>query len=290
MYGEPFIVEKLEVKHHSWLPKGKADHRDKKILREKLNGFQIEKTGLEKIIYQISGFGSPWAQDPPRFAEVIVFNSTPIADYAITKISAWHGWTHQRASILVKDGDRPFLVVFDYGKGETPRKVSITWHLKGNAEFSSNKIKLTQGNYSLTVHYPHSNGWYQAVIADNTQLSPPAEDVHGPDTIFSLISENKSEVGFITLFYPEKDNINYKVETIDVLNNETQSAYPKAFGIKVTMPNQAYIIGANFDHGKFVYENVKTDPEVFVLRMGSNMRDISSKNTKNLIIKSNKNP
>jgi len=290
MYGEPFIVEKLEVKQHSWLPKGKADHRDKKILREELNGFQIEKTGLEKIIYEITGFGSPWAQDPSWFAEVVAFNSAPIADYGITKLSDWHGWEHQRASVLVKDKNNPFLAVFDYAKGDAPRKVGITWHLKGDAEFSSDKIELTQDNYTLAVHYPHSNNWYQMKIVNSSELYPPAGDIHGPDLDFWMISEDKSKVGFITLFYPERRNNNCKVEKIDVLNNKDQVAYPKAVGTKFITPDQIYIIGARFESGEFIYEGIKTDAKAFVLQKDSNLWTISFEDASLFSIKSDKSP
>lgn len=140
MYGEPFVVEKLELKNHSWIPRGKADQRDKKIDRTELNGFQIETTGLQKIIYKITGIGSSWAQDPPRFAEVLAFNSTPLADYLITRISNWHGRDNTRTSVLVKGNDS-FLVVFYQNKGKSSGKVAVTWHLKGDAEINDQSIK-----------------------------------------------------------------------------------------------------------------------------------------------------
>jgi len=121
MYGEPFLVEKLELKNHSWLPRGKADHRDKKIDRAELNGFQIETTGLQKIIYLITGIGSYWAQDPPRFTEVLAFNTTKIADYSITKISNWHGWDNTRTSVMVKGNDSFIVVLIKIKENQTVR-------------------------------------------------------------------------------------------------------------------------------------------------------------------------
>lgn len=203
MHGEPFVVEKLESKQHKWIPKGKADHRDKKILREELNGFQMEKIGFEKIIYEITGLDSPWAQDPPRFSEVIAFNSTPIADYAITEISDWHGWTHQRASVLVK-GDDPFIVVFDYAKGKKSNKVAITWHLKGDFEIGNQSIKLSQNNYSLFVYYPNlQNDCSEIKFFETNYTNTPAVEVHNSSIDLYLLSKGeKSEIYFVTLFYP----------------------------------------------------------------------------------------
>ena len=288
-YGQPFVVEKLELKQHPWLPKGKADHRDKKIDRTNLNGFQLEKTGLERIVYEITGFGSPWAQDPPRFAEVIVFNSTPIADYAITKISDWHGWKHERASVLVK-GEDSFLVLFDYAKGDAPRKVGITWHLKGESEIENQSIKLSQRNYPLAVYYPHSENWYKTEISKSKKTYPSAGKIHNPDLDFWMISEDKSKVGFIALFYPKKENINYKVENIDVLNNNNQSVYPKAMGIKIVTSDQTHIIGTRSDSGEFTYENIKTDAKFYVLQKDSNLWTISFEGATLFGIKSDKSP
>lgn len=287
MYREPFVVEELPLKYHPWLPEGKADFRDKKIDRTMLNAFQIELTGLEKLIYKLTGFGSEWSQDPPRFAEVLSFNSTSTADFSKTRISDWHGWTHDRVSILVK-GD--YFVVLDYAKGDNERKVALTWHLKGDAEFSSDKIKLTQGNYTLAVYYPHSNNWYQTKIVHRMELYPHAGDIHDPDIELLLISEKKSEVGFTTLFYPEKDNINYKVEKTTVLNNKNQLAYPKALGIKIIKPNQIDIIGANFDHGKYLFGDISTDAATFILQKKYNTWIISFNEAEYFEVISNKKP
>lgn len=263
MHGEPFVAEKLELRQHSWLPKAKADHRDKKIMREELNGFQIEKIGFEKIVYEITGFGSPWAQDPPRFAEVIAFNSTPIADYAITKISDWHGWTHERASVLVK-GKNSFLVVFDYAKGKDKREVGISWHLKGDSELGNQAIRLSQANYSLNVHYPYSQQ-YKTEIFNNKGLYPPAGEIHDPDIDFWMISKDNSKVGFIILFYPEREDNSYKVEKIDVSDSKNQAAYPNALGVKVARTNQTEVIGASLDYDEYNYDTARTDSKVFIL-------------------------
>jgi len=288
MYGgQPFVVEELPLKHHSWLPKAKADSRDKKIDRTMLNGFQIEKTGLERIIYEITGFGSLWSQDPPKFAELITFNSTSFIDYAITRILDWHGWTHDRVSVLVK-GD--YFIVLDHAKGDNKKKVALTWHLKGNIEFTSNGIKLTQGNHSLFVYYPHLNGWYRIKIVNNTKQYPSAGDIHDPDLDFWMITENKSEIAFITLFYPEKENVDYKLEKIEVLNNKTQLAYPKALGIKIIRPNQTDIMGVSFVPGEFVYENIKTNAEIFILRENPYSWNISFYNATFFGIKSDNKP
>ena len=289
MYGEPFVVEKLDLKWHSWLPEGRADHRDKKIDRTDLNGFQMEKTGLSDIIYGITGIGSSWAQDPPRFAEVLLFNSTYAADFSKTLIQNWHGWTQDRVSILVKDEDYPFFIIFDHAKGNKNQKVAITWHLKGDAELKNQSIKLHLGDYSLAVHYPHQTDWYETKIY-KSNLSYPAGYIHDPDIDLWMISKDKSEVGFITIFYPVIDDSSYKVENIDVLNSKSQSAYSKAMGIKIITPKQTDIIGARFNSGEFIYENIKTDAEIFIMQKDTNSWTISFENAESFEMKSNKPP
>lgn len=267
MYGEPFVVEELPLKNHSWLPKGKADFRDKKIDRTMLNTFQIENTGLERVIYKLIGFGSSWSQDPPRFAEVVLFNSIPIADYSVTEISDWHGWTHKRASFFVKDEDS-FLVVFDYAKGKNPKKVGVTWHFKGNAKIMNQSIKLSQGNYSSIVYYPHSEDWYKTKIFENKGFLPAGE-IHNTSLDFWMISEDKSEVGFITIFYPERNITKYEVKNIKVFDNQDSLGYPNFMGVEITKNNQTYVIGIQFLKEKINYEGLENDNIVIIYKFNN---------------------
>ncbi len=277
MYGEPFVVEKLELKNHSWLPKGKADHRDKKIDRTELNGFQIETTGLQKIIFQITGIGSSWAQDPPRFAEVLTFNSTPLADYSITRISNWHGWDNTRTSVLVKGNDS-FLVVFDQNKGKSVGKVAVNWHLKGDAEISDRSIKLSNNNYSMNVHFPHLEEDYRIEIQPTKYLYSPAGDIHRSDYDLYMISVNKTEAGFITLFYPGKVNASHKIEKIDIRDSHNDSIHPDALGVGITNLDESFIIGKGNGRDVYSYDRVDTNADIFIMRKNRSMIDVSFKN------------
>lgn len=274
MYGEPFVVEKLELKNHSWIPKGKADHRDKKIDRTELNGFQIEKTGLQKVIYQITGLGNEWAQDPPRFAEVLAFNSTPIADYSITKISDWHGWDNTRTSVLVKGNDS-FIVVFDQNKGESEGKVAVNWHLKGDAEIGDQSIRLTNKIYSMNVHFPHSEDWYRTEIKEDKYVDPPAGEIHKADYVLNMISDGKSEGGSITLFYPERGNQSHKIEHIDVRDLKNRSMYPDALGVDINQIDKSYTIGKGNGREIIQYDGIDTDAGIFILHKNDRIIELS---------------
>ena len=287
MYGEPFVVEDIGKNASSWLPSGRALYRDKKIDRIKLNAFQIESSGITNSIYKITGFGSSWYSDPPHYAEVLFFNSTPSIDFSKSRISNWHGWKHDRVSILLKDN---YFVVFDNAHGNNKQKIAITWHLKGDLELENESIKLSQNNYSLTVHHPFSNDWYQSEIVESKDSSHSSNQFHKSDFNYYMISEDKSNVGFITLFYPHKNNESYKIENIEVVNSENQSAYPQSMGVKIEKLNNNVIIGTSFDDGEFVYDHIKTDADIFVLEEKIGFWNISFFGSKSFNITSNSEP
>ena len=62
-------MEITSGENSNWLPTGKSLFCDKHIPRENLNGLQIAKTGLAAALYQLTGIGGSWAQDPPFYAD-----------------------------------------------------------------------------------------------------------------------------------------------------------------------------------------------------------------------------
>jgi len=271
MYGEPFVVEKMDLERHDWLPKGKADHRDKKIDRTELNGFIMETKGLEEIVNKITGHGSSWHQDPPKFAEKSFMYTTENADFIKTKMSNWHGWDHNRISILVKDG---YLVVFDNAKGNDSRTIGITWNLKGNATLSPNSIRLVQEPYAVNVHYPHIDENNSIKIIKATDENNPAGSIHDPDLTLFILAEQTTIFGTSTLFIPDK-NYDYKVERIKPIDDKGEKGFPKVLGIKIINSDYTDIIGASFESNEYTYEQIKTDADVFFARYNSDSMKIS---------------
>jgi len=271
MYGEPFVVEKLDLERHDWLPKGKADHRDKKIERSELNGFILETKGLEEIVNKITGHGSSWHQDPPKFAEKSFMYTTENADFIKTKISDWHGWEHNRISILVKDG---YIVVLDNAHGNDSRTVGITWNLKGNPTFKPNSIELIQEPYAVNVHYPHIDENYLIKIIKATDENNPAGSIHDPDLTLFILAEQTTIFGTSTLFIPDK-NYDYKVERIKPIDDKGEKGFPKVLGIKIINSDYTDIIGASFESNEYTYEQIKTDADVFFARYNSDSMKIS---------------
>jgi len=285
MYGEPFVLEKLDLERHDWLPKGKADHRDKKIERTHLNGFILQSKGLEKIIFDITGYGSMWHQDPPRFAEKSFFKSTAMADFIKTSIFDWHGWDHNRISILVKED---YLVIIDNAEGEDARTVGLSWNMKGDSDFLTNYVKLTQKPYEMNVYYPHSEKYFIEKTSDSKKY-PPAGNIHAPDFTLFLIDEDSTKFGASTVFIPQKGE-EKQILKINTTKISGEEAFPDAFGIKILKADSLDIVGASFNSETYSYENIKTDADVFLTRITPDTINISFVNAKMFEIDSNNQP
>jgi len=118
--------DRLEWKSYGWLPAGRRVLRDKRIPRENLNGLVIERSGLSRVLNQVTGLGGPWAQDPPHYAAVEDFATGPPGDRSTTVIRNWHGWEHWRTIHFYRGGP---VVVADRVSGPPGRKGAVCWHL-----------------------------------------------------------------------------------------------------------------------------------------------------------------
>jgi len=149
-YKYPFVVEKYDFYSYDFLPKGKADYRDKKFDRVNLNGLLIEKNGIEKLVWYMTrflNFESKYRQDPPKFAEVVDFKFNEDLDYAISKIK-WSNIEQERNVSLYKGNKE--IIVTDKILNPDKSKYSIVWHLKGSYDIKDNRVViLTQYEKSL---------------------------------------------------------------------------------------------------------------------------------------------
>jgi hypothetical protein len=269
IYGKPFVVEDFISKRNKWLPAGRSLYRDKKIDRIRLNGFQVGLEGYELLIYDLLKIGTPWAQDPPKYAEVEYFQKTPDVDFSKTNISKWRGWSNERISILVKN---KYFAVFDKAERNRKGKVAISWHLKGIYKAEKDSINLKQDKYQMTVYYPHHEDWYQVEMKDSSEEDPPARYIDSPDIDLYMISEDKKKAGFITFFVPDRYNSPHIVKPINVMDTENQFVYPDALGITVDNGEKKDTIGIAFLNGDYNYDSVRTDAEIFVLKKESNKK------------------
>ncbi|MBU4174941.1 MAG: heparinase II/III-family protein [Actinobacteria bacterium] len=253
MSGEPFVVEKLEERIHSWLPTANASTRDRKIYREWLNCFQIELSGYEKLVRYLTGFGSEWSQDPPRFAEIVYFDKDDSLsmDISITRINKWHGWNHTRTMVLVRD---KYLAVLDQADGNDKRRSALAWHLHGDITEDDSSFLLDQGADKLNFFLPRNTGWYQV---DSNKREPVDDgkdiEVHKSDMDVFLESSGRDSVGFIGVFQPVREGNDIKVACVQVTDEHGKEAYPGAIGVEVTEPGCRVMICSSTKNALFSY-------------------------------------
>ncbi len=145
----PLVTDVLDGEPLGWLPTGRSLFRDKRIPRENLNGLQVERTGMSAVLYSLTGIGSPWAQDPPYYAEVITFQTGEELDWSHTRLVGWHGWQHDRWIYLYHDGG-PIIVV-DQAAGPPGVRAALVWHVVGEGTRAGQRIRLREGGQVVEV-------------------------------------------------------------------------------------------------------------------------------------------
>ncbi len=137
----PLLVEQSSGPTPAWLPEGRSLFRDKRIPRENLNGLLVSQRGLGAVLYALSGHGSPWAQDPPYYAEVARFEPGEAFDLSVTRLADWHGWQHERAIYFYASG---VVAIFDRAAGPRGQAAALTWHLAGENLIPGERILLRE--------------------------------------------------------------------------------------------------------------------------------------------------
>lgn len=127
--GGSLAADVLDGDRFRWLPEGRSLFRDKRIPRESLNGLVVEKTGMAAVLYELTGVGGPWAQDPPYYAEVVAFDTGDELDWAHTRLTGWRGWRHDRWVYFYHNGGP--IVVVDEAEGPPGSRAALAWHLTG---------------------------------------------------------------------------------------------------------------------------------------------------------------
>lgn len=139
----------LTGEYFVWLPTGRSLFRDKRIPRENLNGLLVERAGLGAVLYQLTGVGGPWAQDPPHNAQVVAFETGDERDWAHTRLSSWGGWQHDRWVYLYHDGGP--IVVVDEAQGPPGGQAALAWHLTGVGCMEDQRVRLRDGEKPAEV-------------------------------------------------------------------------------------------------------------------------------------------
>lgn len=138
----PIVSDMLEGQPFAWLPVGRSLFRDKRIPRENLNGLLVERSGMDKVIYQLIGSGGPWAQDPPFYARVTQFETGADFDTSTTELQGWNGWQNQRTVDFYHSGP---IIVIDHAYGPVGQTAAVSWHVAGDATMKGARLSLRSG-------------------------------------------------------------------------------------------------------------------------------------------------
>lgn len=147
--GGVLSADVLDGQPFSWLPVGRSLFRDKRIPRENLNGLVVEKTGMAAVLYGLTSFGSPWAQDPPYYAEVVAFETSSEKDWAHIRLVSWRGWQHNRWIYFYRNGGP--VVVMDEVRGPAGAKAGVVWHLVGGEPSAAGRFRLRNNDILTEV-------------------------------------------------------------------------------------------------------------------------------------------
>jgi hypothetical protein len=142
------LREVMDAEPINWLPLGRATVRDKRLPRENLNGLVVARRGLGAVLQRLTRLGSPWAQDPPYYAEVLDFQTGREMDSSVTRIQDWHGWQHRRSIYFYHAGP---VVIVDEAAGPPGAPAALVWHLAGPAKVDGNRLRLRPGGQPADV-------------------------------------------------------------------------------------------------------------------------------------------
>lgn len=147
--GGPLASDVLSGESFTWLPEGRSLFRDKRIPRENLNGLLVPKIGLSAVLYNLTGIGGRWAQDPPRYAEVLSFEPGTDLDRAHTRLLSWRGWQQDRWIALYHHGGP--IVVLDQVIGPTNDESKLVWHLNTETDIDQGHLQLRGSSAAAEV-------------------------------------------------------------------------------------------------------------------------------------------
>ncbi len=172
--GGPLVSEAISGQSFSWLPVGRALFRDKRIPRQNLNGLQVPRRGLDAVLNELLGYGSPWAQDPPFYARVDQFSTGPEMDVSQTSLVDWNGWTQTRKIYFAHNG---ITVILDDAQGPATQSSAISWTIMGDRQTVPGRFILASKAASAEmVLLPQQDGAIQ-FTPDDDPATPGASQI-----------------------------------------------------------------------------------------------------------------
>ncbi len=191
MRAGPLVVEQVAPERITWLPKGRAALRDKRVPRENLNGLLIPTSGLGGV-FALLGIGSGWAQDPPHYARVTKFDPNDTPQIAQSVIEQWHGWTQTRTMYLYPQG--PIVIVDSADGGEG--RAALSWHVVGDGERDGDVLWLRRGAHPARFVLPH-DAW-------NTTSVRAAPSVYGNAQTIVYYAPSAGRLQLVSVFLTDE--------------------------------------------------------------------------------------
>jgi hypothetical protein len=183
--------DQLTGEKFGWLPEGRSLFRDKRIPRENLNGLLVEKVGLSRVLNELTGLGSPWAQDPPYYAKVEQFTTEDNLDTSTTVVEDWHGWTHERTVIFHHDGP---IVIKDDALGPLDQKAALSWNLVSDAAMMEERLRIgSEQNPAEVLFLTSGSGEFHFL-----DIHPDKDDA--PNVQVQYTSKDKGQISLFTIF------------------------------------------------------------------------------------------
>lgn len=220
--GDPILEEDESGESFQWLPVGRSHFRDKRIPRENLNGLLIENQGLSAVLFDITGVGSHWMQDPPFYARVEQFSTGAKFDTSRTVMDDWHGWKHERTVYFYHPGP---VVIIDQIQGPVNKKAALAWHLNGqvtqndHGEFNiggnsgQTSLKLASPDIDLgTIETSQDGESYAIQIPTTGGKLLVASVLLSGDWKEGWVNFEPGETGFTLSLWNESERIEIPVE------------------------------------------------------------------------------
>ena len=186
--GAPLLSEDLIDRWNDWLPDGRAQHRDKRIDRSRLNGLAIERTGFDRWIGGITGVYSRWRQDVPAFAAPHIWDQAGRIQVAQVDLENWDGVPQRRWYLYWPSVG---FVIVDDVRDARRREKALGWHFTGPAypAFGGSERRATE---SPTLEVPIvATGDTRILAREAVNPDRPAYPDSAPHTRVRVVNSSK---------------------------------------------------------------------------------------------------
>ncbi len=185
------VADRLDsVQRWGVLPAGRSLVRDKRIPREAVNGVTLLDRGMTKLARVFSGIGSPWAQDPPHYAEIESFRTGDDFDAVQLRIR-WDETLWER-QLSLNHAQRK-LVVVDRVNSPWKRPFLLNWHVldKNNVKYEDSYFVINEC-IQMSINFSNKDyvKIYKELYDKSITLSLYSEDNNTITTTFSFICDS----------------------------------------------------------------------------------------------------